>query len=241
MKRTFELATILACCFLMAMPLSARTGVDLGYLNSSYRMKTDGSKADKSDPMNGFFVGVNNDIRLFAGLSIQPGLYYAYLNSGGSEEEIGFKVSDSYTEHMLSIPIHFKYTFDIVPMFGVYVFAGPTLSLGLVANNKMSVTGDVAGTAVNGSVTYNAYSGKFKSENLSGISDEIIDAINENMPQNRMNRFDVLVGGGVGLNILRFVTVKGGFDYGVMNRLKDDSAGSILNRLQYYVSVGISF
>ena len=142
---------------------------------------------------------------------------------------------------MLSVPIHFKYTFDIVPMFGINIFVGPTLSFGLAANNKMTVTGDVAGNNVNGSVTYNAYSGKFRSENLSGISDQIIETINRNMPQNRMNRFDVLMGGGVGLDLLRFITVKGGFDYGLMNRLKDDDGGSSLNRLQYYISIGVRF
>ena len=61
------------------------------------------------------------------------------------------------------------------------------------------------------------------------------------MPQNRMNRFDVLMGGGVGLDLLRFITVKGGFDYGLMNRLKDDDGGSSLNRLQYYISIGVRF
>lgn len=232
---------MLAGCLVMSVPLSAKSGVDLGYLNSSYRSKAEGSGVSRSEPMNGFFVGVANDIRLFAGLSIQPGLYYSYLNSSGSEEEIGFKVSDSYTEHMLSVPIHFKYTFDIVPMFGINIFVGPTLSFGLAANNKMTVTGDVAGNNVNGSVTYNAYSGKFRSENLSGISDQIIETINRNMPQNRMNRFDVLMGGGVGLDLLRFITVKGGFDYGLMNRLKDDDSGSSLNRLQYYISIGVRF
>lgn len=232
---------MLAGCLVMSVPLSAKSGVDLGYLNSSYRSKAEGSGVSRSEPMNGFFVGVANDIRLFAGLSIQPGLYYSYLNSSGSEEEIGFKVSDSYTEHMLSVPIHFKYTFDIVPMFGINIFVGPTLSFGLAANNKMTVTGDVAGNNVNGSVTYNAYSGKFRSENLSGISDQIIETINRNMPQNRMNRFDVLMGGGVGLDLLRFITVKGGFDYGLMNRLKDDDGGSSLNRLQYYISIGVRF
>lgn len=241
MKNVFKFAAMLAGCLIMSVPLSAKSGVDLGYLNSSYRSKAEGSEVSRSEPMNGFFVGVANDIRLFAGLSIQPGLYYSYLNSSGSEEEIGFKVSDSYTEHMLSVPIHFKYTFDIVPMFGINIFVGPTLSFGLAANNKMTVTGDVAGNNVNGSVTYNAYSGKFRSENLSGISDQIIETINRNMPQNRMNRFDVLMGGGVGLDLLRFITVKGGFDYGLMNRLKDDDGGSSLNRLQYYISIGVRF
>ena len=57
-----------------------------------------------------------------------------------------------------------------------------------------------------------------------------------------MNRFDVLMGGGVGVNIIKFVTVKGGFDYGLLNRLKGDLANAgKLNRMQYYISVGLTF
>ncbi len=239
MKKTFNIVALAAMCIFCAMPLSAKSGVDLGYLNSTYRSKADGADAVKADPMNGFFVGVNNDIRLIAGLSIQPGLYYSYLNSTGSEEAVGFNISDSYTEHMLNIPIQFKYTFDIVPVFGVYVFAGPTLSLGLAATNKMSVTGSFLSQTIGGSVTYNAYSGKFKSEEL---SEEIVNTVNQYMPQSQMNRFDVLMGGGIGLDLLKFITVKGGFDYGLMNRYKGDLAeAGTLNRMQYYISVGIKF
>ena len=239
MKKIMIVA-LAAMCALWTMPLSAKTGVDLGYLNSNYRWKANGDGNGKSEPRNGFFVGVNNDIRLFAGLSIQPGLYYSYLNDEGSEEMLYLNVSDSYTEHMLNIPIHFKYTFDIVPVFGVYVFVGPTLSLGLAATNKMSVTGDFGGTAVNGSVSYNAYSGNFKTDNLSDFSDQILSTISQYMPQNRMTRFDVLMGGGIGLDLLKFITVKGGFDYGLINRYKEDSLGT-LNRTQFYVSVGVKF
>ena len=150
-----------------------------------------------------------------------------------------FNLTNSYTEHGLNLPIHIKYTFDIVPAFGVYVFAGPTLSLGLAATTKMSVTGDVLGNQVNGSVQYDSYTGKLKSDN---ISEENMDRINEYMPDSRMNRFDVLMGGGVGLNFINFITVKGGVDYGLLNRFKGDLADTgTMNRLQFYVSVGIMF
>lgn len=69
-----------------------------------------------------------------------------------------------------------------------------------------------------------------------------MDRINEYMPDSRMNRFDVLMGGGVGLNFINFITVKGGVDYGLLNRFKGDLAETgTMNRLQFYVSVGIMF
>lgn len=241
MKKLFCAAAIAVAGILWTIPASAGTGVDLGYLNSSYRSKMDGAGSVKSEPMNGFFVGVNDDVRLFAGLSVQPGLYYSYLNSTGREELTGLNLSNSYTEHLLNIPIHLKYTFDIVPMFGIYIFAGPTLSVGLAATDKMTVTGDIAGAQINGSLSYNAYSGKFKSDNLSEFSDRVTGIVDPYL-HSRMNRFDVLMGGGLGLDLLKFVTVKAGFDYGLMNRFKGDMAeAGTLNRMQFYVAVGIQF
>ena len=151
-----------------------------------------------------------------------------------------FNITGSYTEHMLNIPIQVKYTFDIIPAFGVYVFAGPTLSLGLAATTKLSVSGSIAGNTLEGNLKYNAYTNKLKSDN---IPDEYVNLVNQYLPQDRvMNRFDVLMGGGVGVNIIKFVTVKGGFDYGLLNRLKGDLANAgKLNRMQYYISVGLTF
>ena len=76
---------------------------------------------------------------------------------------------------MLSIPIHLKYTFDIVPIFNIYVFAGPTLSMGLGATEKLTATGEILGNTVSGSVTYNRYSGSVKSD-----SEDLNDLLDQN-------------------------------------------------------------
>ena len=57
-----------------------------------------------------------------------------------------------------------------------------------------------------------------------------------------MSRFDVMIGGGVGIDLFKFLTVKAGYDYGLLNRLKGDIAQtSSMNRSQFYVAVGINF
>lgn len=240
MKNALKIIIAAAAGLLMTFELPAKNGIEIGYLNSTYRTKAASGEVTKSDPMSGFYVGLVKDLRLFAGLSIQPGLYYSYLNTAEKEEIPSFNLSSSYTEHGLNLPIHIKYTFDIVPAFGVYVFAGPTLSLGLAATTKLSVSGSIAGNTLEGNLKYNAYTNKLKSDN---IPDEYVNLVNQYLPQDRvMNRFDVLMGGGVGVNIIKFVTVKGGFDYGLLNRLKGDLANAgKLNRMQYYISVGLTF
>ena len=239
MKNALKIIIAAAAGLLMTFELPAKNGIEIGYLNSTYRTKAASGEVTKSDPMSGFYVGLVKDLRLFAGLSIQPGLYYSYLNTAEKEEVPSFNLSSSYTEHGLNLPIHIKYTFDIVPAFGVYVFAGPTLSLGLAANTKISFTGEALGNTVTSDARYNSYTGKIKSEN---IPEESLDQINRYLPQTRMNRFDVLMGGGIGLNLVKFVTVKGGFDYGLLNRFNEDMADAgTLNRMQFYISVGVMF
>lgn len=239
MKNALKIIIAAAAGLLMTFELPAKNGIEIGYLNSTYRTKAASGEVTKSDPMSGFYVGLVKDLRLFAGLSIQPGLYYSYLNTAEKEEIPSFNLSSSYTEHGLNLPIHIKYTFDIVPAFGVYVFAGPTLSLGLAANTKISFTGEALGNTMTFDARYNSYTGKIKSEN---IPEESLDQINRYLPQTRMNRFDVLMGGGIGLNLVKFVTVKGGFDYGLLNRFNEDMADAgTLNRMQFYISVGVMF
>ncbi len=239
MKNLVKIIAVAASGLLLTLDLSAKNGVEVGYLNSAYRSKPASGEVTKSDPMSGFYVSLVKDMRLFAGLSIQSGLYYSYLNDTGRKEALGFNMTESDTEHMLNIPIQFKYTFDIIPAFGVYIFAGPTLSLGVSAPYKLSVTGDILGNKVDGSVTFDRYSGKIRTNNF---PDEYVENVNQLLPDSSRNRFDVLMGGGVGINLVKFVTVKGGFDYGLLNRYKGDLADAgTLNRMQFYVSVGVMF
>ncbi len=239
MKSYIKTIAVIAAGILCTTALPAKNGIEVGYLNSTWRLKPTEGSVEKSQPMSGFYVGLIKDMRLFAGLSIQPGLSYYYLNSRESREEVGFNIAGTSTEHMLNIPVHIKYTFDIIPALSLYIFAGPTMSVGLAATDKISVTGEFMGVGVEGSMKYDSYTGKVKTENF---SDEVADALNQYLPQTRMNRFDVLMGGGIGLDLVKFITVKGGFDYGLLNRLKGDLADAgTLNRMQYYVSIGIKF
>ena len=240
MKSIVKIIAAVAAGIFLTLDMSAGNGVEIGYLHSSYRTNLNSDETKTASPMSGFQVGLMKDMNIVAGLSLQSGLTYSYLNSAEKEEVPMFNITGSYTEHMLNIPIQVKYTFDIIPAFGVYVFAGPTLSLGLAATTKLSVSGSIAGNTLEGNLKYNAYTNKLKSDN---IPDEYVNLVNQYLPQDRvMNRFDVLMGGGVGVNIIKFVTVKGGFDYGLLNRLKGDLANAgKLNRMQYYISVGLTF
>ena len=83
------------------------------------------------------------------------------------------------------------------------------------------------------------YSGKIKTEGLPEGSE---GSLSGQLPSSVMSRFDVMIGGGVGIDLFKFLTVKAGYDYGLLNRLKGDIAQtSSMNRSQFYVALGINF
>lgn len=238
MNLNLKIAAVIGALLLAVTQMSAQVGIEGGYMGTMYKVKT-GENEKASAPMNGFYVGVNDEVRIVAGLAVQPGLYYSYGTESESKNLAGIDFTGNTSEHNINIPVHLKYTFDLLPVLGIYVYGGPTLTVGLVSREKLSVKGNFLGSEIDGSLSYDNYSGKFSSSNL---SESVQNEVNKYVSQNQLSRFDVMLGGGVGLNLFKFITVKGGYDYGFINRYKgdlDDQAKC--NRSQFYVSVGIRF
>ena len=69
MKKIFAaVASMAALLCLSSVPASAKSGLEAGYVNSSYSFKT-GISSDNNYSLNGFYVGLSQDVRLFAYLS----------------------------------------------------------------------------------------------------------------------------------------------------------------------------
>ena len=47
-----------------------------------------------------------------------------------------------------------------------------------------------------------------------------------------------MVGGGVGIQVIRFLDIKVGYDYGLVNRYRKE-VDKTVNRGQFYVGVGV--
>ena len=241
MKRNcLKLIAVVAAAVFAGTAAWAQTGIHAGYMNSVNSIKMNSEKYKLTT--NGFYVGVDQDIHLVAGLSIQPGLYYSYLvdKTDKSTKEIGnLKMTSYYEDHHLNVPVHLKYGFDVLPdMLKIYVFAGPTFDVGLLARQKYNVSGSLLGKDIDGKLTYNYYTGKVRTN----LDDDAQNSINPADQESRYSRFDLLLGGGVGVEALGFLDVKVGYDYGVVNKLKGDAAkaGSV-NRGQFYAGIGIRF
>lgn len=231
MKSYFKLIAIAVAIFAASIEASAQFGVNISYMNSNARPI---QWSDTKNQTNGFTVGIDNELKLIGNfLSIQPGLYYQHLLASEDIVDLGSQLyaKNTYSDYFLAIPLHVKLGFNILPnkMLRVYVFAGPTFEIGLKSEDKFSIAGE-------GEISYNYYTGK-----LSSSSDEITDIVASSglFPDQKVyGRFDVMVGGGVGIQVIRFLDIKVGYDYGLVNRYRKE-VDKTVNRGQFYVGVGV--
>lgn len=231
MKSYFKLIAVAVAIFAASIEASAQFGVNISYMNSNARPV---QWSDAKNQTNGFTVGIDNELKLIGNfLSIQPGLYYQHLLASEDIVDLGSKLyaKNTYTDYFLAIPLHVKLGFNILPnkMLRLYVFAGPTFEIGLKSADKLSI-------AEIGEISYNYYTGKFSSS-----SDEITDIVASSglFPDQKVyGRFDVMLGGGIGLQVIKFLDIKVGYDYGLVNRYRKEMDKTV-NRGQFYVGVGV--
>ncbi|MBR5384638.1 MAG: outer membrane beta-barrel protein [Bacteroidales bacterium] len=106
--------------------------VTAGYLNVREEMSLSysGDSFSETTGLNGFFAGVGYEMTIggVENLSALGQLVYAYC---GNKEN---GISGSY--HNVNVPIRVKYTFDVSDQIGIFAYAGPVASIGLIAKNK---------------------------------------------------------------------------------------------------------
>lgn len=245
MKTSGKFIFLVPLLALVCFEASARFGIGGGYMFSANQTKMNGEKKTESLSTNGFYVGVYRDMNIIGeAFSLRPGLYYQHLLR---TEDIqsplpNFKITNTYLDNFLGIPVHLKGAVNLLPgILKLYVFAGPTFEVGLSSRDQLSIRGNNAiDDMVDGKITYNYYTRKVKSSSLSNSQSEIYD---DYLPSEaHYRRFDIMMGGGIGLEIVRFIDFKIGYDYGLVNRFKGDlaDAGKV-NREQFYVGLAVRF
>lgn len=189
MKKIFAIV-LSAALLLMGTQANAQLSFGAGYLNSTLKVNSDNTN------FNGFYLGGSYNIHLVAGLGVAPGLYYSMVSKkmqdGAAVKIPGVAIFSqnlafNWTEHALNVPINFNYGFDLARDTRVFLFAGPTLQLGLASAVKLSAKGIVT-------------------DNLKGDCYKDGD----------YNRFNCLLGGGVGFEVAD-VQITIGYDYGLLD------------------------
>lgn len=221
MKKTI---TILAMLALSAATAFAQMTFGAGYAHNIASTVVGDSKPANAQT-DGFYVEGGLQAQLGEILTFSPSLRYTFLASGETNAYtipvVGTLTgTSSLQEHYISIPAMFELNLEL-DNGRFFMFAGPTANFGLASTAKISAS---AG---------------------SGIASSILDALGIGSKANTAldlykdetyNRFDVMLGGGVGFQFGNII-LKAGYNYGMIDRNK--LANTQLHNQQIYF--GISY
>ena len=186
MKKVFAIAAALMLIGTTAFAQS----IGAGYAQSTHKF------GKTSVAANGFYVGVGYTAEIMPGLNLNPGLYYEFLTDDENFSGVGL-LQGKTTEHYVNVPLHISYGMDFAPTFGMFIYGGPTASVGIASTT-------------NGAV---------------------LNTNQNNYEDDDYSRFDIMLGGGVGVNLMKKIRITVGYDFGMLDRYKDDDYTIKRNRL----------
>lgn len=212
MKKTLSIF-VAAMLLLAAVPSFAQVQIGAGYVSSSDRVRVSNSTEVESTPSNGVYGGVGFTLPLGGDLAVTPGIYYSYLTNRSVSSVAGgiIAVAGEKEEHYVNVPIHFNYGANFTPKFRFFFFGGPAVSYGVIS--RTTVSGSILGFSANTVV-----------DNYRDVSG--------------YGRWDVMVGGGMGFDLVNRLRLTVGYDFGLMNRYID---GGDYDRHRQQLHAGLAF
>ncbi len=210
MKKFFT-AVLAGAMMLIGTSAFAQASLGAGYVYGKTNIDVNilsilTSEVDAS--LNGFYLGGSYNIPVgTSGLGIAPGLYFSYLTKDNADLAVA---EGDLTETYFTAPIDLNLGVPVGDGLRFIVFGGPTLSYGLTSKVAVPVSGD-------SKHTYDIYDGELSN-------------------WTKYKNFDVMVGGGVGLDFENMVRFTVGYDYGLLNR-----GGSTVNVHRQQLHAGVAF
>lgn len=211
MKKIYAIAAALFLTGMLAQAQDLSAGV--GYLYSTMSEKV-GNKTN-NEVTSGAYLGVSYNIPIVDGLGIAPGFYYSILTGRGTGSILlGLGTGTvKFSEHALNIPLYLNYGMELGHA-NLFFFAGPTFQFGLSSKYKAEADVPLAGLIAKGEVN--------------------------NYKDLNMGRFNVYMGGGIGVDLNEILRITVGFDYGLVN-LNKNGTGDKSNRYNLKIGVGYLF
>ena len=208
MKKLF-VSFFAASLMLLGTQAFAQVVPGAGYLHvieNSKNIKSGESTGDAFHT-NGFYLGASYKIRLGDYFGVAPGFYVDMLFKSVNKDNgatiagipIGGSASYNYTEVALNIPVNFSFKYEFTDNAAFVVFAGPTFQYGVMARSTFHGAVSIGGIHYSDGEAYNHY-GK------DGDS----------------NPFNILLGGGLGIQI-GDIQIIAGYDHTLLNRSKSDT------------------
>lgn len=244
MKRQL-VSAVAALCLLGATDAAAQSfrmndiandtdaGITVGYMNSGFRNKEWVTESvSKGNIMNGLYLELTNDFRILkSDFYLQTGFTYSYLNDVENFSDSGITLMSKHEDHYLDIPIRIKFAINLNSNLKAFIYAGPSLDFGL--SSSMKYLAKISDKAAK--FTYDYYTGKVRSENFDGLKVEL--------PAGPFRRFDVFMGTAIGVEFFDLGEIKFGFDWGLLNKNKDENVAEFLttHRNLVHFGVGVRF
>lgn len=152
---------------------------------------------------NGFYAGFGYSAEIMPGLNLNPGLYYEFLTNSNGVGGSWVSVSGKTTEHYVNVPLHLSYGINFAPTFKVFAYGGPTANVGIASNTVTTVSTVVGGGSNN----------------------------HDNYKDSNYGRFDIMLGVGAGIEVMKKFRLTVGYDWGMLDRDNSDNHVYKRNRL----------
>lgn len=215
MKKLYVFAAALLMTGALAQAQELSFGA--GYLNSTLTGKYNGSQQN-DEAANGIFLGGTFNLPIAGELKLAPGLYYSFLFGKGNGSYLNGAATGSVTfaEHAINVPVYLNYGMNLDQV-DLFIFGGPTFQYGLSSTYKVE--------------------GKLSAFGINLKTGGTID----NYKDKDMSPFNIYMGGGLGADFNKMIRVTLGFDYGLLNLYKGDTADTQYNRYNFKLGVAYLF
>lgn len=209
MKKIFILTALLMTGTLaQAQDLS----LGAGYLYSTLTSQT-GNTKESNEVTSGAYLGGSFNIPIVGELGLAPGLYYSILTGQGTGSYLDGLVQGrvKFAEHAINLPVYLNYGMELGHA-DLFIFAGPTFQYGISSKYKFE-----------GSIPLVGFGAREEIDSYKDLS---------------MGRFNIYMGGGLGVDLNELIRVTVGFDYGLLDLDKSDEN---CKQYRYNFKVGVAY
>ncbi len=195
---------------------SAQWSVGAGYVHAGLTRRAATERLGEKAAFDGVYAGIGYALPLGGGFRFTPGVYYEFLGRGEKTELVKLDFLGETQEQYLSVPLTFDFGVALSPDIRLVLFAGPTVRFGLSSITSYNLAWGIKGFEVlKGGLGDNNYNDDYYS------------------------RFDLLLSGGIALELLDHWRLQVCCDAGLLNRYIGEEEGTRMHSSR--LTAGIAY
>ena len=213
MKKIFVFA-FAASMMLLSISANAQIHIDAGYART--HEVTTSSNTSKTAHYNGAYAGFGYTLKLGEYFAVDPTVRYTYSKCNEKQWEVADSIYGTYTgtEQRVEGLLDFQVRLDFSKNLTAFVYAGPRYTYAISSKGQM---------------VYTAAMVKITKD---------IDKFDENSTSSHSN---VLIGGGIGVDIMQRFRIKAGYDLGLLNQYTGSASNYSVKQNMINAGVAVLF